>query len=298
MNIPTWRCFCLALYSLLSAVPVFAEDAAPIRSFADSLYAEEDYYRAITEYKRLLHLHPADPDADSARLAIGLSYFRGEKWDAAIDAFRNIEPGDDDPFWSRRAQLLLGESSYRKGDVPDALDAFGSYARSSADDFTPDARMRAAQCLILLGKKPPALVSEGSASGADRLGAFSRRMEEVPRIPRKSPALAGALSAILPGAGQLYVRRPRDAGISFLLNGSLIALAIIAFENDEPVAGGLISAVEVSWYAGNVYGAVNGAHKFNRSERRRFIDRLDVECGIMRGADTLPVPGGRIGVQF
>ena len=54
----------------------------------------------------------------------------------------------------------------------------------------------------------------------------------------------------------------------------------------------------MSWYAGNVYGAVNGAHKFNRSERRRFIDRLDVECGIMRGADTLPVPGGRIGVQF
>ena len=299
MNIPTWRCFCLALYSLLSAVPVFAEDAAPIRSFADSLYAEEDYYRAITEYKRLLHLHPADPDADSARLAIGLSYFRGEKWDAAIDAFRNIEPSDDDPFWSRRAQLLLGESSYRKGNFPDALDTFASYARDPAgDEFAPDARMRAAQCLFLMGKTPPLLVSDASDPGSDRLGTFSQQMEEVPRIPHKSPALAGTLSAILPGAGQLYVRRPRDAGISFLLNGSLIALAIIAFDNDEPVAGGLISAVEVSWYAGNVYGAVNGAHKFNRSERRRFIDRLDVECGIMRGADTLPVPGGRIGVQF
>lgn len=297
MNAPTLTRLCLALSSLLLAVAVRAEDASRIRSFADSLFAEGDYYRAITEYKRLLHLHPANPDADSARYAIGLSYWRGEKWEAAIDAFRDVEPSGDDPFWSRRAQLMLGESTYRKGDFPDALDVFAAYARNPAEtEFVPDARMRAAQCLFLMGKSPPPLVGEGS--GSDRLGVFSRRLEEAPRIPRKSPALAGALSAILPGAGQLYVRRPRDAGISFLLNGGLIALAIVAFDNDEPVAGALISAVEVSWYAGNVYGAVSGAHKFNRAERRRFIDRLDVECGIMRGADAGPVPGGRIGVRF
>lgn len=297
MNIPTLIRFCLSFSTLLLAHGVRAEDAAHVRSFADSLFSEGDYYRAITEYKRFLHLSPADLDADSIRYAIGLSYWRGEKWDAAIDAFLDIEPAGDEPAWSRRAQLMLGESAYRKGDVPDALDAFVAYARSPADDeFTPDARMRAAQCLFLLGKTPPTPVPEDP--GSDRLGMFSRRMEEAPRIPRKSPMLAGTLSALLPGAGQLYIRRPRDAVISFLLNGSLIALAIIAFDNDEPVAGGLISAVEVSWYAGNVYGAVNGAHKFNRTERRRFIDRLDVECGIMRGVDAWPVPGGSVSVRF
>ena len=299
MNTTTLTRLCLTLSFLLQTVAVHAGDAEQIRSFADSLFAEGDYYRAITEYKRLLHLRPTESNADSIRYAIGLAYWQGEKWDAAIDAFRDLEPSGDDPFWSRRAQLMLGESAYRKGDFPDALDTFASYARDPAgDEFAPDARMRAAQCLFLMGKTPPLLVSDASDPGSDRLGTFSQQMEEVPRIPHKSPALAGTLSAILPGAGQLYVQRPRDAGISFLLNGGLIALAIIAFENDEPVAGGLISAVVVSWYAGNVYGAVNGAHKFNRSERRRFIDRLDVECGIMRGANTLPVPGGRVGVQF
>lgn len=296
----------------LAALAVFAGLASRARAeedghaldFANGLLAEGDYYRAITEYKRFLHLHPTDPAAEAVHYAIGLAYFRGGQWEAAVTAFQALPPAAAEPSpWNLRAQAMIGESFYRNADYPLALDAFVAFAHSHpAADFAADADMRAGQCLFLLGKTPLAM------AGAERLARqtfadertadFSRGMAEASRMPLKSPKLAGALSAVLPGAGQLYVGRPRDAGISFLLNGGLIALAVLAFDHDEPVAGGLLAAVELSWYAGNVYGAANGAHKCNRAGKQRFMERLEVECGIMRGADAALLPAAAAGLRF
>jgi len=293
----------LALPALLMCGLLHAEDATNLLSFANALLAEKDYYRAITEYKRFLHLFPSNPEADAARYAVGLAYFRGEKWEPAIEAFRNVQATDENGECGKRAQLMIGEAAYHSGDYPAALDAFDAFARNhSSDDLSPDAAMRATQCLFLLGKTRLAqaqavrMTEQHSTDG--RIAELLQEMKDSDNLPRKSAALAGSLSAILPGAGQLYTERPRDAGISFLLNSSLIALAIIAFQNDEPVAGGILSVVELSWYAGNIYGAVNGAQKFNRSQRQRFIEKLDFKCGIMRGANESPMPTGGISIHF
>jgi hypothetical protein len=44
-------------------------------------------------------------------------------------------------------------------------------------------------------------------------------------IQQKSPAVAGTLAAILPGAGHLYTERPRVALVAFLLNVAFIVSA-------------------------------------------------------------------------
>ena len=300
-QIPAW--IALIFYAFCLCGRSRAEEASNLLSFANALFAEEDYYRAITEYKRLLHLYPSNPYSNSIQYAIGLAYFRGEKWDSALDAFQNIQSVDENNGVGTLSQLMMGESAYRAGDYPVAMDTFDAFARNHVSDkLSPDAQMRKIQCLFLLGETQQAQAQSAHTSEQyptdDRVAEFSREMKGSDKLPRKSPILAGSLSAILPGAGQLYTKRPRDAGISFLLNGSLIALAVIAFENDEPVSGSILSIVELSWYTGNIYGAVNGAHKFNRSQRQRFIEKLDVGCGIMRSANEAPFPTGSITINF
>ena len=51
------------------------------RLFADHLLAKGDYYRAITEYERVLFFHPGSALAKTARFRIAEAYLRGERYD-------------------------------------------------------------------------------------------------------------------------------------------------------------------------------------------------------------------------
>jgi len=79
--------------------------------------------------------------------------------------------------------------------------------------------------------------------------------------------------SVIPGAGYLYLERYQDALISLLVNTALIFAAYEAFDNDLYVLGGIISFVELGFYAGNIYGATTSAHKINRSQKPFPVDR-------------------------
>lgn len=92
-------------------------------------------------------------------------------------------------------------------------------------------------------------------------------------LKQKNPT-AARVFAIVPGAGHLYCERPRDALISFLLNGAMIYAAYEAFDEDLNALGVVIAFFELGFYAGNIYSAVSSAHKYNRDEKNRFPDSL------------------------
>jgi hypothetical protein len=48
-----------------------------------------------------------------------------------------------------------------------------------------------------------------------------------------------------------------------------------AAHSNKPAVAGILSFFEVGWYTGNVYGAVNGAHKYNRHTTETFLRNLD-----------------------
>jgi hypothetical protein len=62
--------------------------------------------------------------------------------------------------------------------------------------------------------------------------------------------------------------------LAFFLNSLFIVGAIEAIHNDAPAVAGILSFFEAGWYAGNVYGAVNGAHKYNRYATETFLGNL------------------------
>jgi hypothetical protein len=100
------------------------------------------------------------------------------------------------------------------------------------------------------------------------------RSQEGERLPYKSPSTAGVLAGVLPGSGHLYCDRYKDGVVAFLLNGLFTWAAIEAFDNDHEVLGGILGFLELGWYSGNIYSAVNSAHKHNRALKDNYLKSL------------------------
>ena len=106
----------------------------------------------------------------------------------------------------------------------------------------------------------------------------------------KSPQAAGFMSAIVPGSGQVYNGRYKDGFYSFLLNGLFIVGAYTAYNDENYAVAGILTLFEIGWYSGNIYSAVNGAHKYNRKVDEDFFrygtHRFDInenEIGNLNG---------------
>ena len=98
-------------------------------------------------------------------------------------------------------------------------------------------------------------------------------LAEASATKYKDPVLAGVL-AIVPGAGHLYCGRPRDAALAFVFTGAFAWATAEAFNQDHDELGIALGLVTLALYAGNIFSAVNVAHKFNDRENRRLGERL------------------------
>ena len=87
---------------------------------------------------------------------------------------------------------------------------------------------------------------------------FQEWHKDASSIPRpKNPWVAGGLSALLPGAGQVYNGTYQSAAFAFILN-ALFLSAAIDFQRHNLSSAALTSGVLFSVvYAGNIFGAVH-----------------------------------------
>jgi len=272
----------LLLFLLFLCGPVaFAGDmsAEKMLSFGDSLFERGDYYRAITEYERVIFFYPGHELAKTARLQAAHAYLKGDRIDQAIERFNALSNDLPNEEVGKKAYFMLGEAYYQKREYSRAAGIFESYIEAYRGDERSDAaRIRIGWSYLKqgkwrqagdeFGKLPPDSPLHAEAAG------LAEGAQAYPGIPTKSPTLAGGFSAVLPGAGQLYVNRPGDALVSFLLNGAFIWAAVEAFQNDNNVTGGILLFFESGWYLGNIYNAVSGAHKYNRRTEQQYLDGL------------------------
>jgi outer membrane protein assembly factor BamD (BamD/ComL family)/TM2 domain-containing membrane protein YozV len=282
------KLFLLLLCGMLFCSPAaFAEEmsAEKMMSFADSLFERGDYYRAITEYDRVVFFYAKHPLAKTARFQIALSYLKGEKLDQAVTQFRAIADDYRNEELGRKAFFMVGEAYYQKRDYPRAADVFTTFIGSYPDDPRADAaRLKTGWTHLREGNWQEAAeefqkVPLGSSLRKQAQG-LAGESKNYPGIPKKSPSLAGGLSAVLPGAGQLYIGRPGDAAASFLLNGAFIWATVEAFNHRNNVTGGILLFFESGWYLGNIYNAISGAHKYNRRSEQQFMDDLQNRYGV------------------
>jgi tetratricopeptide (TPR) repeat protein len=257
-------------------------------AFAESLFQERDYFRAITEYKRFAFLYPGDAArVEASRFRIGECYFLAERWEEAVEAFRQfvrefpLSPRVDE------ALLYMGAAEKKRKRYDEALSLFDAVAeRGQAREHRNRGVYEGALVLLEKGDWQGARerflrVGEDSPLRRPAL-VYSDGLQKEKDLPRKDPAVAGTLAAILPGAGHLYTDRPKDALVAFLLNGAFIWAAVELFDDGNTVAGAVVTFFELGWYTGNIYSAVGSAHKYNRRIRDDHLKTLKEQALLSR----------------
>ena len=249
----------------------------------DAFMADGEYYRAVTEYLRYLYLFPEAERASYALLQIGLAHFRGGEYQRAIDYFARVRASYDPEHFA--AAAYHEGLCYERLNQPDqAQDAF---ERAVVFD-TAGVPAREALLGMALGR-----VRQGDLAGGrmelarfqalypqePRAGSVTRALAEIDgqaAVPRKSPLLAGVLSAVVPGSGQAYAGRYRDGLVALLVNGLFIAGTAVAIDQENYATAAVVGGIGLPFYLGNIYGAANAAGKWNLTLHRELRDRLAV----------------------
>lgn len=273
---------------LLDVSPVLSDQIIINRDdqfdFSRSVMNGGDYTRAIVEFERFIHFFPGDPRVPKARLLIGICYLKARRYEAARKVFYPFIKSEMDSPLTAKTVFLMGESYYQQGISKEAEYYFVQVIEKYRDvDLKNAALYRLGWTRMRKNKWREASEVFEKVEKDSLFYESSRELAEQSLkgegLPEKNPTYAGTL-AIVPGLGHVYVSRYRDATVSFLVNGLFIWAAVQAFHSDQDVLGGILTFIELGFYSGNIYSAVNAAHKHNRKVQNDFReslkDRLDL----------------------
>jgi len=251
--------------------PIAREDEA--LAFARQLLADQDTYRAITELKRFAFLR-GGPEALHANLLIGYVYAKGQMVDASRFHLERVVLVNE-PRSAKAARLLSLENVC----ITRILSGNCTEAIAALPDDTPLGLKRylTRYLGVLMGV---ATVPGPGAEEAEANEVLGRLERERANLPLQRPWLAGLLSAVLPGAGQISNGRVLDAALAFVLTGASVAGTVVLLARPQPEWGfgiplGLLALV---FYSGNIGNAVGDAFRLNEQRSLAFAKKLEREA--------------------
>ena len=291
-----WCLLFLLQFSLL-ARPVAAEERADLLwDFVNHLYDKQDYYRALSEYQRFVFLFPKDHRTDQAKLQIGRCYRREGKGDKAFTyLIRLFNSRAEEPVGPEALLEMIAIREEQKR-YPRAI-----YWAEQFIERYPDYReldtvyLSLAWLQIDSGRYESAMATleriQPKSKHYPRARSLRQALDQRPERGERSPVTAGVLSGVLPGSGHLYAGRPGQAASSFLLNTLFITGAVLAFEHDSPVLGGILVFFEMGWYVGGIRSAAQAAREENQKDeskyRRELKEKYHLSFGMYPGKDRL-----------
>jgi len=149
--------------------------------------------------------------------------------------------------------------------------------RASRPEDPDFARVQLLRCLDLarLQRMHDLTAATAPLSGPD-YGKAAEGLRALPAavdaLPRKKPALAGMLSAVIPGAGYAYAGRPGAGFASFLINGLFFWTVSEAVLHRNYAIAATAGALGAGWYAGGIRGAYHSAQQENYRARQQAAD--------------------------
>jgi hypothetical protein len=277
----------LSFFILLSGGALAQEEGKRVidektqMSLGDFFSEDGDYYRAITEYKRFLFFFPESLRAEEALWKIATSFFQGKKWDESLSAADDFLRKHPSSPWVAEAIFLKGRCWMEKREFSQARHHFLRVREMAAGTgVAQEAQWQTAASYLREERWKEAAAEfrkvDPNSKLYPRADHWAKGLEGIDAVPQKSPTTAGIL-AVLPGAGHLYCERYRDAGIAFVLNAAFIWGMVEAFKHENYAVGGILTFFELGWYSGNIYSAISSAHKYNRNNKKEYLDSLEKE---------------------
>jgi hypothetical protein len=234
-----------------------------IKLFADHLFCDEDFLRAIEQYD----LIDSQFVNDTIDFKIMLSYSILGQYKLSNKVFERINDGSiiypDSYLLSMKNELLINS-------IPLEYPIKSSFNLSQQKSFN-----RLVSISTLYGEKPVVTKKDFlSVFAAEDQDAVSHLYNYKFDPPYKSLALAGIFSTIIPGSGKMYVGDWGDGITGLLISGLFAFLAYDNFKADHKARAWLFTGVGAFFYAGNIYGSIASAQIFNAKIDFEFSNGL------------------------
>ena len=274
---------CIVYLVIFTAVP--PTTAAVESDFADSLFQEGDYLNAAHEYKRLLFLHPDTPQSDFIAFRIAASYQNAGKLKNAIHAYQFLIDTYPESRLVARAknnvaqcQILSGNSDQGLQSLKRFLGEHGESTLAPRAHFTIGLlhidRWEWTEATKVWRASPLAYPGSPFAEISNRLAEQVKNMEA---LPRRSPVIAGTLSVLVPGSGQVYTGRTVD-GIYAFISVAVFGSASFYYADQGRYEVAIpVGMLGVFLYGNSIYQSIQNARSFNGQQEQLFRNRLQQE---------------------
>ena len=277
--------------SLFLSIIAFAissgSDEQSQHRYAEQLFESGDYQAARLEYKRLLFYRPDTEFRDAADYRVAQSYYYQNQPERAEHLFRELLAVHPNSPFRFRSQLMIGQLHFDAGKYSLARTTLFELLHSNADtEVVAAAHYLRGWCYVYTTDWDKA-IAELRRVDTRRTdtphGKNSRRLadtllEKTPLL-HKSPQIAGWLSTVVPGSGQLYVGRVKEGVLAAALGGTFIYLIADAMRERRYVDCAGISLIGWQFYWGNRVEAQRFASEYNSHRERELIETLKKSSG-------------------
>lgn len=272
------------LLNIAITSPIFAQSRL---KFADYLFEENDFYRAISVYKEIMFYSEDDKIKNRCLLQIARSYHFSNRYETSIryfDKLLNMHNLSD--WYTSLVYRYMGLNYYSLH----VLSTAENYLkRASLNDTTGYSKLYLA--LIEAEKNEWKKSSEiyrqvyldfpDSRIGMHSLDLSEKVLKGI-NIPQKSTALATILSTMIPGSGQIYTKHLYDGLQAFFLVGSFSFASYLAYRYDEEMNTNYVStylsiAITSIFHLANIIGAKRTAQYYNLQQKKNFLDQIRKE---------------------
>ena len=245
-----------------SAAHVNGKEALEQYRIARSLERRGHYFDAVTEYKRFLFFLPEHRRVPHVLYRITNCSYHLHDWKNVLkyaELFQNSS--QKEPLLSR-VKLLEAKALINTGRPRKAISILNTLQRKwKGRDEKLEKEISA-----LIGRS---FLVEGDIEKARHV---AEQKDQLSGVKYKDPRVAGISAALIPGLGHVYDGRPRDAWTAFFYTSILAAISWEAAKNDNPWLAGVSGTAAATFYAGNIFSAVNMACKHNRVEESRRLN--------------------------
>ena len=272
---------CLLSIIVLTIGGISSEENQQQR-YAEQLFESGDYQAARRAYKRLLFYHPDTSLRDTADYRVAQSYYHQNLPELAERHFREFSALHPNSPLRFQSQLMLGQLHFDAEKYALARTMLFELLNRSKDvEIITAAHYLRGWCYVHTSDWNKAITEFRRADAAEinRPEREKARqladtvLNETPLI-LKSLEIAGWLSTIIPGSGQLYTGNVKEGIFAAAVTGTFIYLAADAVRERRYVDCAGISLVGWHFYWGNRTDARRLATEYNEQREQEFIEIL------------------------
>ncbi len=262
------RFICLFTVFVLHTQLVFAQDIFDYqhsKKYGQYLFDSKQYKLSSEELERVLFY---DRDNDSVKFQLIRSYLLDNQFTMVTKRMDSLFP---DPkampriyaFEYSKALISLNSINQAQRFVN------GSYNLTNKDKLYLNLNSELLDYKWETAKQTYSQIKENNMPLDTRYDALINRINTT---RYKSPGLALALSAVVPGLGKVYSNNWKDGLFSFIFVGGSLFQSIRGYNTYGKKSGFFIvyTSVAATFYLGNLYGSFKAANKYNDRLRKQI----------------------------